>query len=64
MVVSALLYGTYLGGSGSDYIFGMTEDPTGDVIVVGYTDSQDFPTTQGAFGSSSPWTPRRDLTPP
>jgi hypothetical protein len=42
---SALLYSTYLGGSGSDGGNGIAVDPaTGDALVTGYTQSTDFPT--------------------
>ncbi len=54
---SALLYSTFLGGStggtggtdqGSDVAL-----ETGDAYVTGYTTSSDFPTTAGAFDTSS-----------
>lgn len=38
-----LAYGTYLGGSGVDRGRGITVGGNGDVFVVGYTDSADFP---------------------
>jgi hypothetical protein len=37
-----LLFGTYLGGSGPDYINGMALDNSGAVYVVGYTQSNDY----------------------
>ena len=41
---SALVYSTYLGGSGVDYGQGIAVDPTtGDALVTGYTTSTDFP---------------------
>jgi hypothetical protein len=50
---SALLYGTYLGGSGgrtgSDRGSGIAVDSAGDAYVTGFTESADFPTTPGAF---------------
>ena len=53
---SALVYSTYLGGSGRDYGFGIALDDNGDAYVVGTTYSTDFPTfrpLQSAFGGGS-----------
>jgi hypothetical protein len=44
-----LLYGTYLGGTGSDQASGIAVDSTGSVYIAGYTDSADFSLT--TFGS-------------
>ncbi len=41
---SALLYSTYLGGSGFDAGLGITVDRFGNAYVAGDTDSSDFPT--------------------
>lgn len=50
---SALLYSTYLGGSGEDFGAGAQQgiavDATGSVYVTGHTRSTNFPTTLGAF---------------
>jgi hypothetical protein len=40
---SALVYSTYLGGSGYDEINGLAIDSGGDAYVVGYTSSSNFP---------------------
>ncbi len=40
---SALTYSTYLGGSGSDYGYGIAVDATGAAYVTGQTASSDFP---------------------
>jgi len=41
---SALVYSTYLGGSGSDGGFGIAVDSAGNAYVTGYTTSTNFPT--------------------
>jgi len=41
---SALIYSTYLGGSGADYGRGIAVDAAGSVYVAGVTYSYDFPT--------------------
>jgi hypothetical protein len=50
---AALLYSTYLGGSGSSTMselgFSIAVDTEGDTHVTGTTNSSDFPTTAGAF---------------
>ena len=50
--LSSLEYGTYLGGSGEDYPEVIALDAAGLVHAAGFTDSTDFPTTDGAFDSS------------
>jgi Beta-propeller repeat/Abnormal spindle-like microcephaly-assoc'd, ASPM-SPD-2-Hydin len=46
---SALLYSTYLGGSGGDSSIGIAVDASGQAYVTGATGSSDFPTTPSAF---------------
>jgi len=46
---SALLYATFLGGSGSDFGEGIAVDASGAAYVTGYTFSSNFPTTPSAF---------------
>jgi hypothetical protein len=46
---SALVYSTFLGGSGNEGGNGITVDPAGNAYITGVTDSADFPTTADAF---------------
>ena len=53
---TALVYSTYLGGSGTDQAFGLAVDSSGDAYVTGTTGSTNFPTFnayQSTFISSS-----------
>jgi len=49
----ALVYSTCLGGRRNDYGHGVTLDPDGNAYVTGYTTSNDFPTTAGAFDTTA-----------
>lgn len=52
---SALVYSTYLGGSGSEFLTlnkGIAVDAAGNAHVVGATNSANFPATAGAFDTS------------
>lgn len=56
---SALIYSTYLGGSGDsvgdgDLGNGIALDSTGNAYIAGFTGSSDFPTTPGAFQFVAP----------
>jgi hypothetical protein len=48
----ALAYSTYLGGNGSDDLFGIAVDTSGNAYVVGQTTSTNFPTAN-AYSSTS-----------
>ncbi|MEO5376613.1 MAG: SBBP repeat-containing protein, partial [Magnetococcus sp. DMHC-6] len=47
-----MLYSTYLGGTGADYGYGITNDSSGNAYITGETSSNPFPTTAGAFQTS------------
>jgi len=53
---SALVYSTYLGGTGIDYAFGggIAVDSSGNAYLTGATESGDFPTTNNAFQGAGP----------
>ncbi len=44
----SLIYATYLGGSSSEEVRGMAVDGNGNLVLTGYTLSNDFPVTQDA----------------
>ncbi|HLZ41523.1 MAG TPA: SBBP repeat-containing protein [Candidatus Sulfotelmatobacter sp.] len=46
---TAIIYSTYLGGTDSDYAYGLAVDGSGNAYVTGLTRSTDFPITAGAF---------------
>ncbi len=49
---SALLWGTFLGGSSDDDGDAIVLDTSGDPVLAGRTESSDFPTTPGAYDAS------------
>jgi hypothetical protein len=50
---TALVYSTYLGGSGNDGASNIAVDSAGNAYVTGGIDSTNFPTTAGAFDTTS-----------
>jgi len=46
---SSILYSSFLGGNNSDGLNAIAQDPTGGIIVVGSTGSENFPTTPGCI---------------
>jgi hypothetical protein len=65
----SLVYTMYFGGSGFDEPRAIALDPSGKVLVAGYTLSTDLPTTPGAYqhelrGNADVFVARLDLTAP
>jgi hypothetical protein len=50
---TALIYSTYLGGSGDDRARGIAFDSSGDVYLAGNTESTDFPTANAIQSTSA-----------
>lgn len=46
---SSLEFASYLGGKGADQIYNVSLGPSGDIFIMGVTNSKDFPTTSGVF---------------
>ncbi len=44
----SLRYASYVGGSGGDLVRGVALGPSGEIYLVGHTDSDNFPITSGA----------------
>ena len=51
---TALIFSTYVGGTGGDAAYGVAVDSAGDAYIVGETASTDFPATAGAFQTTLP----------
>jgi len=51
---TALVYSTYLGGSGSDRGYRVAVDSSGDAYVAGSAGSSDFPVTSNAYQTTNP----------
>ncbi|HEY6769280.1 MAG TPA: SBBP repeat-containing protein, partial [Candidatus Sulfotelmatobacter sp.] len=51
---TALVYSTYVGGSGTEYPFAISVDSTGAAYELGNTGSTNFPVTSGAFQTVCP----------
>ncbi|MGA3203810.1 MAG: SBBP repeat-containing protein, partial [Bryobacteraceae bacterium] len=49
---TALIFSTYIGGSGDDWISSLAADASGNVIATGSTTSRNFPVTAGSYQTS------------
>ena len=49
VVDPGMIWSTFLGGSGADCTVGVATNSSGDMFVVGYSASTDYPTTPGAY---------------
>ncbi len=65
---AVLMYSTFIGGSASEFVTDAKVDSVGDIHIVGYTRSSDFPATPDAYsrtyhgGTSDIFTVRFDST--
>jgi hypothetical protein len=50
--LATLVASTYLGGSGEEYCADVLEAANGDVLLGGWSNSTNFPVTEGAYGPS------------
>jgi hypothetical protein len=50
---TALVYSTFLGGTWGDYGTAIALDSAGDAYVTGYTESPNFPVTEGAYQTTN-----------
>jgi len=55
LVIDPVLYGNFLGGSGSDEVKDTEIDQVGDHYLTGLTTSTDFPVTPGSYNETFNW---------
>ncbi len=51
---ASLVFSTYLGGKGEDVAKGLVLEPGGNLFVTGYSFSDDFPVSSGAYNTTNP----------
>jgi len=53
LIIDPLVYSTYLGSNGDDYVASVAVDRSGDAYVVGLAGAKTFPITAGAYNTTA-----------
>jgi len=54
LIIDPLVFSTYIGGTGSEWVYGMAVDDDQNVYITGATESLEYPVTSGAYQFTAP----------